>query len=56
MITIKKIDDNHYYREWRDGDTVTSKHKGPVNPDEQRVPPSIPRNRHACIRKHSIAR
>jgi len=34
-ITIKEINDNrYYYWQWRDGETVTSKYKGPVNPDE----------------------
>ncbi|OIB56581.1 hypothetical protein [Natrialba sp. SSL1] len=34
-VTIKEINDNrYYYWQWRDGDTVTSKYKGPVNPDE----------------------
>jgi len=34
-ITIKDINDNrYYYWQWREGDTVTSKYKGPVNPDE----------------------
>lgn len=34
-ITIKEINDNrYYYWQWRDGDRVTSKYKGPVNPDE----------------------
>ena len=33
-ITIKEINDNRYYWQWRDGETVTSKYKGPVNPDE----------------------
>jgi hypothetical protein len=34
-VTIKDINDNrYYYWQWRDGDTVTSKYKGPVNPDE----------------------
>ena len=34
-ITIKEINGNrYYYWQWRDGDTVTSKYKGPVNPDE----------------------
>lgn len=34
-ITIKEINDNrYYYWQWRDGDSVTSKYKGPVNPDE----------------------
>ena len=32
-ITIKKINDNrYYYWQWREGETVTSKYKGPVNP------------------------
>jgi len=34
-ITIKEINDNrYYYWQWREGDTVTSRYKGPVNPDE----------------------
>ena len=34
-ITIKEISDNrYYYWQWREGDTVTSKYKGPVNPSE----------------------
>jgi hypothetical protein len=34
-ITIKDINDNrYYYWQWREGDKVTSKYKGPVNPDE----------------------
>ena len=34
-ITIKEINDNrYYYWQWREGDTVTSKYKGPVNADE----------------------
>jgi len=34
-ITIKEINDNrYYYWQWREGEKVTSKYKGPVNPDE----------------------
>jgi hypothetical protein len=34
-ITIKEINDNrYYYWQWREGNKVTSKYKGPVNPDE----------------------
>ncbi|ELZ39307.1 hypothetical protein C463_17223 [Halorubrum californiense DSM 19288] len=34
-ITIKEINDNrYYYWQWREGKTVTSKYKGPVDPDE----------------------
>jgi hypothetical protein len=34
-ITIKEINDNrYYYWQWRDGDSVSSKYKGPVGPDE----------------------
>ena len=34
-ITVKEINDNrYYYWQWRDGDSVTSKYKGPVDPDE----------------------
>jgi len=34
-ITIKEINDNrYYYWQWREGGTVASKYKGPVNPDE----------------------
>jgi hypothetical protein len=33
-ITIKEINHNrYYYWQWREGETVTSKYKGPVNPD-----------------------
>ncbi|OVE82834.1 hypothetical protein [Natronolimnobius baerhuensis] len=33
--TIKEINDNrYYYWQWRDGDQIKSKYKGPVNPDE----------------------
>jgi len=34
-ITIKEINNNrYYYWQWRDGDKIRSKYKGPVNPDE----------------------
>ena len=34
-ITIKEINDNrYYYWQWRDGDTIRSRYKGLVNPDE----------------------
>jgi len=34
-VTIKEINDNrYYYWQWREGEKVTSKYKGPVNPDE----------------------
>jgi len=34
-ITIKEINDNrYYYWQWRDGDRVKSKYKGPVNSDK----------------------
>ena len=34
-IMIKQINDNRNdYWQWREGDKVTSKYKGPVNPDE----------------------
>lgn len=34
-ITIKDINDNrYYYWQWRDGDTIKSKYKLPVNPDD----------------------
>jgi len=34
-ITIKEINDNrYYYWQWREGETVTSKYKGPVNSGE----------------------
>ncbi len=34
-ITVKGINDNrYYYWQWREGDTVTSKYKGPVEADE----------------------
>jgi hypothetical protein len=33
-ITVKEINDNrYYYWQWRDGDKVRSKYKGPVNSD-----------------------
>ena len=33
--TIKEINGNrYYYWQWRDGGSVKSKYKGPVNPDE----------------------
>ena len=33
-ITIKEINDNrYYYWQWREGDKVKSKYKGPVNSD-----------------------
>ncbi|WP_058365796.1 hypothetical protein [Haloparvum sedimenti] len=34
-LTIKEINDNrYYYWQWREGDQVKSKYKGPVNPNE----------------------
>ncbi len=34
-ITIKEINDNrYYYWQWRDGQKVKSKYKGPVSPDK----------------------
>ncbi len=34
-ITIKEINNNrYYYWQWRDGDKVRSKYKGPVDPDD----------------------
>jgi hypothetical protein len=34
-ITIKEINENrYYYWQWREGDKIKSKYKGPVNPDE----------------------
>ena len=34
-ITIKEINENrYYYWQWRDGDRVKSKYKGPVDADE----------------------
>ena len=32
--TIKEINENRYYWQWRDGDEIKSKYKAPVNPDE----------------------
>ncbi|WP_222912724.1 hypothetical protein [Natrinema sp. SYSU A 869] len=33
--TIKEINDNrYYYWQWREGEKIKSKYKGPVNPDE----------------------
>jgi Ni/Co efflux regulator RcnB len=35
-ITIKEINDNrYYYWQWREGDKVKSKYKGPANPDDE---------------------
>jgi len=35
-ITIKEINDNrYYYWQWREGEKVTSKYKGPVNSNEE---------------------
>ncbi|RDI69574.1 hypothetical protein [Halopelagius longus] len=34
-ITIKEINDNrYYYWQWREGDKIKSKYKGPVTPNE----------------------
>ena len=34
-ITVKEINDNrYYYWQWREGDKIKSKYKGPVNSDE----------------------
>lgn len=34
-ITVKEINENrYYYWQWREGEKVKSKYKGPVNPDE----------------------
>ncbi|GAB3421477.1 hypothetical protein GCM10027435_25290 [Haloparvum alkalitolerans] len=34
-LTVKEINDNRYnYWQWREGDQVKSKYKGPVNPSE----------------------
>jgi len=34
-VTTKEINGSrYYYWQWRDGDKVKSKYKGPVNPDE----------------------
>jgi len=34
-ITVKEINENrYYYWQWRDGDKIKSKYKGPVTPDE----------------------
>ncbi|WP_436936527.1 hypothetical protein [Halovenus marina] len=34
-ITIKEINENrYYYWQWREGDKIKSKYKGPVNADE----------------------
>ena len=34
-ITVKEINDNrYYYWQWRDGEKVRSKYKGPVSPNE----------------------
>ncbi|WP_158303770.1 hypothetical protein [Natronomonas pharaonis] len=35
-VKIKEINDNrYYYWQWRDGDRIKSKYKGPVSSDEQ---------------------
>ncbi len=33
-VTIKQINNNRYYWQWRDGESIRSQNKGPVNPDE----------------------
>jgi hypothetical protein len=34
-ITIKEINDNrYYYWQWREGEKIKSKYKGPMNPEE----------------------
>ncbi|WP_458190297.1 hypothetical protein [Haladaptatus sp. NG-WS-4] len=33
-ITVKEINDNRYYWQWRDGDKIRSKYKSPINPDD----------------------
>ena len=34
-ITVKEINDNrYYYWQWRDGEKIKSKYKGPANPNE----------------------
>lgn len=34
-VTVKEINDNqYYYWQWRDGDQIKSKYKGPVSGDE----------------------
>jgi hypothetical protein len=34
-LTVKEINGNRYhYWQWREGDKVKSKYKGPVNPDD----------------------
>lgn len=34
-ITIKEINDNrYYYWQWRDGENIRSRYKGPVNPTD----------------------
>ncbi|SIR68024.1 hypothetical protein SAMN05421858_3310 [Haladaptatus litoreus] len=33
-ITVKEINDNRYYWQWREGDKIRSKYKGPVNSNE----------------------
>jgi hypothetical protein len=34
-VTIKEINDNrYYYWQWREGDKIKSKYKGPVGPNE----------------------
>jgi hypothetical protein len=34
-ITVKEINDNrYYYWQWREGEKIRSKYRGPVDPDE----------------------
>ncbi len=34
-LTVKTINDNrYYYWQWREGENIKSKYKGPVNPDQ----------------------
>lgn len=33
-ITIKEINDNRYYWQWREGDKIKSKYKGPVKSND----------------------
>lgn len=36
-ITLKEINDSRYYWQWRYGEKIHLKYKGPVTPDEYRV-------------------
>lgn len=41
-ITVKEFKDNRYYLQWREGDSVASKYKGPLNLGEWTASGSSP--------------